>query len=269
MPRENASSDLGVPALRESALHARLANFRDLGGLPLSDGGTTRGGVLYRSDVPLGGDASPIASWPPITVVDLRSEEEQQRLSPQWPVTTNYHHLPLHDAARLDRIAPASLPDVYRAIIADAGDRIAQAVALVVASPGSALVHCSAGKDRTGIVVAALLLSAGVDAEAVRDDYLSTAANMDAVRARWRARIPRRPRTEQRSRPIFEVSQEAIDVVIGSLLATPGGAQAWLTARGAPRDHLEAWAARLSGGSQSSPRSRINEGTEFWTQQSS
>jgi protein-tyrosine phosphatase len=250
MAQDDFSLHLGVPALREPALHARLANFRDLGGLPLSDGGTTRHGVLYRSDVPLGGDASPIASWPPSTVLDLRSDEEQQRLSPQWPATTNYHHLPLHDAARLDRTAPVSLPDVYQTIVEDAGDTVAKAVALVAASPGPALVHCSAGKDRTGIVVAALLLSAGVDAEAVRVDYLATSVNMDAVRARWRARIPRLPRTGQRPRPrprpIFEVSQEAIDVVIETLLATPGGAQAWLTERGAPRDHLQAWAARLA-----------------------
>jgi protein-tyrosine phosphatase len=241
---------VAVSALPEPASHARLANFRDLGGLRLSDGGTTRSGVLYRSDVPLRGDASPIASWPPLNVVDLRSEEEQQRLSPQWSAMTNYHHLPLHDAARLDRRAPASLPEVYQEIIADAGDRIAHAAALVVSSPGSTLVHCSAGKDRTGIVVAALLLSAGVDAEAVRKDYLATAANMDAVRARWRARIPRRtPTTGSRPRPIFEVSQEAIDLVIGSLLATEGGAQAWLTERGTPRDPLAAWGARLAGGS--------------------
>lgn len=87
----------------------------------------------------------------------------------------------LFDEAGLARIAAgATLVDVYRNLVADAARGIAGVVDLVD-RVGPTYVHCAAGKDRTGVVVAALLLLAGVTEDAVMRDYRSTEDQMVGV----------------------------------------------------------------------------------------
>lgn len=227
-----------------------LVNLRDLGGLPLTGGGTTRAGVLYRSDAPYPGDDDPahVEVWPPATVIDLRSEREVERFPFEWGATTRVHHHEVHDAAM-----PANLPReadllaLYAMILDAVPERIAGAVDLAATAPeGPVLVHCAAGKDRTGIVVAALLLAAGVLPEAVVADYLATEANMAALEERWVAQQVR-PRGEPPLRPSWLLTPEpAITAVVDRMLAWPGGVAGWLTDHGTAPEHLEAWRERIS-----------------------
>ncbi|MDV7352738.1 tyrosine-protein phosphatase [Rhodococcus oxybenzonivorans] len=224
-----------------------LVNLRDVGGLPMDDGGVTRAGVLYRSDAPRTGDTAPrhVPAWPPRVVVDLRSQREVKRSSCEWPGATTAHHHPLHDDAAPGVTPPADLPALYELILNSGAERIASLVPLVTRADGPVLVHCAAGKDRTGVVVAALLLAAGVKSAAVVADYLATAPNMAALQERW-ASAP----TADRGRPPlgeqwFRTPEPAIVAVVERITAARGGAAGWLCDHGADRDDLLRWRGRL------------------------
>ena len=77
-----------------------------------------------------------------------------------------------------------SLDALYRRMVRDRSTAIAEVVGIVARSPGPVLVHCTAGKDRTGVVMAAILAAAGVARADIVADYVETAANMPAVVAR-------------------------------------------------------------------------------------
>src|SRR5215211_2886388 len=136
--------------------NSALANLRDLGGLRTATGGTTRTGVLLRSDAPYANDVdtgTEPAGWPPAVVLDLRGAAEAAASPRTWGSTTTVHSHELYTGARPGAIAPSdNLIDLYRNIVTDAADQIVAVVDLL-ATDGSTLVHCAAGKDRTGIVV--------------------------------------------------------------------------------------------------------------------
>ncbi|WP_138843000.1 tyrosine-protein phosphatase [Rhodococcus pyridinivorans] len=224
-----------------------LANLRDVGGLPMEDGGTTRSGVLYRSDAPFTGDAAPayIPSWPPRVVVDLRSHREVQRSRCEWPGRTTVHHHPLHDGAAPGVTPPGDLPELYDLILDSGAARIAALVPLVAQADGPVLIHCAVGKDRTGVAVAALLLAAGVRPDAVIADYLATASNMPALRQRWAS-----VRSARTTRPLldnhwFETPEPAIITVVERITTAPGGPVGWLRGHGAHDTDLHTWRERI------------------------
>ena len=92
--------------------------------------------------------------------------------------------LPTLELTEEDR-DPTDLTDHYVGYLATAGQNVAQALR-VLADPdsGTTLVHCAAGKDRTGVVVALALSLAGVTREAVVEDYLRSAERAGAILAR-------------------------------------------------------------------------------------
>lgn len=218
-----------------------LVNLRDLGGLPVAGGGRTRYGVLYRSDAPHPGDTYParISPWPPATVVDLRMPHEAERVPYEMIGVERVLH-PLHESAAPENIRDGDLAELYRHILEAAADRVASAVAHVVTRPTPSLVHCTAGKDRTGIVIATLLLAAGVPPEEVIGDYVRTSVNMDRVverimkySAEWVGPV----------NPLWLLTPaEAMSEVVNALTASEhGDAKGWLVAHGAPAAPLDAW----------------------------
>ena len=78
---------------------------------------------------------------------------------------------------------------VYLRYLEDRGDSIIAALRLIADSDGATIVHCAAGKDRTGIVVAIALREVGVTPEAIAADYARSAERIDAVQTR----LSRRP----------------------------------------------------------------------------
>ncbi|WP_433044930.1 tyrosine-protein phosphatase [Dactylosporangium sp. CS-033363] len=153
-------------------------NARDLGGLPTAEGGALRERALVRSDSlnRLTADGVVALHAHGVSrIVDLRGIDE----AAQFPSPLAGHEmvrlLPLVDpdddpARDLADLAP--LAEVYRASVIGNGGRVAAVVAAVAdAPPGAVLVHCAAGKDRTGIVVAVLLRLAGVPDEHIAADY--------------------------------------------------------------------------------------------------
>jgi|HubBroStandDraft_1064217.scaffolds.fasta_scaffold05905_6 protein-tyrosine phosphatase len=152
-------------------------NFRDTGGYPVAGGGRTAWRTLYRSDalhrVGEAGSGT-IAGLHLRTVLDLRTLEElmiaQSPLSDFADRGTRTFHLSLvgDDFSQL----PPELDGVYAFMVDRRGPVIGAAIKHL-AAPGAlpGLVHCTAGKDRTGIVIAFTLAALGVPDEFIAADY--------------------------------------------------------------------------------------------------
>ncbi|MCK6081437.1 tyrosine-protein phosphatase [Microbacterium sp. EYE_5] len=160
-------------------------NFRDVGGLP-ARGGETRAGVLFRSGnlAHLTDDGrAAVAALGIRRVVDLRDDGER-RWEPSLlgDLPFDVVHLPMFAGSVASFFDDdLSLADLYRAIVDGSASRLVEVVrAVVTAQP--VLVHCTVGKDRTGVSVALALAAAGVDEDAVIADYARTEALLPVAR---------------------------------------------------------------------------------------
>lgn len=239
-------------------------NGRDIGGLPAA-GGRTRAGVLLRCDALdalSGADVSYLVHSIGLShVVDLRSagERAERGRGRLGDTAVRYTKLAVIDddvlARRRDARAAAFAAgeDPVR-IIADgyvellelgASGFVSVLEAIVEPEGAPVLVHCSAGKDRTGVLVALLLDAAGVDRDAIVADYAATAERLPALRARLeRARAFQEVAAEI---PAFvlDARPETMRLFLESLDQRHGGPSAFLRAHGAGDDLLDAWREML------------------------
>jgi rhodanese-related sulfurtransferase len=222
------------------------ANLRDVRGLRTDDGRIVRRGVLYRSEVPHSATAggAEVAIWPPATVIDLRSAPEYDGAHPLAEVAA-VHAVPLGaslaPALAAEQTHEYDLTWSYRHLVREAAAEIARIVELVAAGPGPVLVHCTAGKDRTGIVVAVLLRAVGVHRADIVADYLQTEANLPRL---WAA-LHRAGVAAPRNRALLGVQREALEVVLDEVEDAPGGAAGWLVTQGVATADIERLADRL------------------------
>jgi protein-tyrosine phosphatase len=151
-------------------------NLRDLGGYPARGGGTLRWRTLLRSDALHRIDDAGrliLAGLNLHTVIDLRTHEEAElapsALGPALGVRRR--HIPVLTTADFSEL-PLELSAVYRHMADRRGATIAAAIGRLCA-PGAlpGLIHCSAGKDRTGMLAALILAAVGVDDDDIAADY--------------------------------------------------------------------------------------------------
>jgi hypothetical protein len=107
-------------------------------------------------------------------------------------------------------------------------------------------VHCTAGKDRTGVAVAALLLVGGAEPADVVADYTASAPNMTALLERLTALGRSLAAGIDASSELLGAPAEAINVVVDRLTGWPGGPQAWAEAYGASAGSIRRWQERLA-----------------------
>lgn len=162
-------------------------NLRDTGGYPAATG-TTRWGKLFRSDAlhQLTDDSRDALTELGVTVVvDLRDATELASAPSRLDgLPVKVVHTPIYTGAALTTgLSDITLEGLYERIVAEYGKNLALAVRYIAHSgDGAVLVHCTAGKDRTGLVVALALRAAGVSSDAVIADYAATEANL---RGEW------------------------------------------------------------------------------------
>jgi len=221
-------------------------NFRDIGGLPTDAGTTTRPNVLFRSDVLYAGDQPGAETWPPATVIDLRRAQERTEFDLAWPDTTTVHRLEFLDPIMTS--SSRSLAELYLRLLTAGADTIAGIVTIAANTHGPVLVHCAAGKDRTGIVTAVLLRTAGVTRDAVVADYLASGATA----RRRRERVAAFGLELQHSAvpdEFFDVSADAINAVLDAVAgpASDGAISDWLIAHHTDEAAIAAWTQRLAG----------------------
>ena len=185
-------------------------NVRDLGDLPTEDGQKTARARLLRADNLQELSAADVTKLVRdigvSTVVDLRSSNELAAEGPApldaVPGVRHAHHPVLPEVgASTDVIADALLArdrqdksryprdpvcGHYLGYLEDRPDQVVGALRSIAHAEGAALVHCAAGKDRTGVVVALALTVAGVPAQAVVADYAATGERTEAIMARLR-----------------------------------------------------------------------------------
>lgn len=160
-------------------------NFRDVGGLP-ADGGVTRSGVLFRSgNLARLTDAGRAAlrDLGIRRIIDLRDDDER-RFEPSrlGGVDAEVVRLPMFAGSAASFFDDdLSLDDLYRALIDGSSHRLVEVVR-AVATGHPVLVHCTVGKDRTGVSVALALAAAGVDEDAIIADYARTEHELPAAR---------------------------------------------------------------------------------------
>ncbi|MDI6024560.1 tyrosine-protein phosphatase [Leucobacter sp. UT-8R-CII-1-4] len=158
-------------------------NFRSAGGYATSES-LIRANGLFRSDAlhrlsEVG--QRQLAEHGIVRVIDLRDRNELAHApNAIGGVTTESVHHPIFDADGLPSgFGPTSISEVYRYMVEERTERIVGAVRLIADAPeGGVLVHCTAGKDRTGIVVASALTAVGVSREQVIADYASSGQNL-------------------------------------------------------------------------------------------
>jgi protein-tyrosine phosphatase len=158
------------------------SNLRDVGGYPTQAGGTVRWRTLFRSDGLHRLDEHGVAWLAGLdlrTIVDLRADiEVEQAPSAVAGLPARVVRTPM--VRDLSVLPVSDLSSIYRYMVEECGDSIAAAVRQLCA-PGAlpALVHCSAGKDRTGIVMALVLATVGVPDEIIGADYALSSVYLD------------------------------------------------------------------------------------------
>lgn len=179
------------PARRSTRLPVEgTYNFRE------AAPGLLRPGRLYRSDAlhrltPAG--RATLRGLGIVRVIDLRSPFDRRlggrdRLR---GVGAEYVSIPILGAGQ--RLDPATLTlrSVYRTVLTDHGRQIGTAIRAVADADGPVVVHCTAGKDRTGLVTALILLALGVPEDDAVADFASSADNLAGE---WTERMLRKAR---------------------------------------------------------------------------
>ena len=170
-----------------------MNNLRDLGGYPAAGGRVTAWERLLRGDNPTGlseKDIEWLVDRDITTVIDLRSEEETKRKPDQLAGETDfrYFHAPMLGGERMPNLER----DVGRGYfqVLDRKESACRILRLIAEAPGGVLFHCTAGKDRTGMVAALLLSLAGVSREDILADYQVSEIYLAEIIRRIRMSVP-------------------------------------------------------------------------------
>ena len=238
-----------------------LDNVRDVGGLPLRDGGTTRFGCLLRSanlrEATPGDVARLVDEFGLRLVVDLRTAWEIDRDGPTAVAVAGVETVALsflpEDGEPLPETGDETDPllRAYLGYLVDRTENVVEAVRLLGRPDGGpTLVHCAAGKDRTGVLVALVLDAIGVERAAVVADYALSAEQVEAMFRRWTTALnrempadltPHLPRAEVVATVLARLDAEHGD-------GRQGGAACWLRANGLEDDVLQRLRAALTTG---------------------
>lgn len=243
-----------------SSLHWEgCLNVRDLGGLPIADGGTTARGAVIRSDniadlTDRGWQS--LADHGVVRIVDLRWPIERDGEEPP-PVDVEVVHVPLLGEsldddyltelnASLD--ASDDVADHYAWSYVDFlerfRDRFGIALAAVADADGTVVVHCAGGKDRTGLVSALLLRLAGVDRVVIAADYAVSEENLAPNGPAWIGRVEDELERDRR-RKLMRTPAEAMLQTLDELERRYGTVDEYLRRAGLDDEQIERLRARL------------------------
>jgi protein-tyrosine phosphatase len=228
-------------------------NFRDVGGYPGLDGRTVRWRRLFRSDAlhRIGDDdAAAFTALGVRTVVDLRRPFEIERYG---RVAERYgldyqnlvlKHVDWEEVGHPDDVVHERwLADRYLNFAEDGREAILGSLR-IIADPDSApvIVHCMAGKDRTGTVCALALSLLGVDDEVIAADYALTETAMNSLTAYL---MEKHPSAVLGNEHMFDSPPEAMSMFLADLRELHGSIEGYAREIGLTnaeiatmRDHL-------------------------------
>lgn len=247
------------------------ANVRDLGGLPTRDGAVTQFGRALRADNLqglTGGDVGLLVDEIGVgDVVDLRTTSEVESEGPGPLVGYDgvriHHYSLLPEAGRrtdveaADNVLPTTLPTesgtwdltglYYTHYLSRRPDSVLAALRALGSSEGATVIHCAAGKDRTGVICAMALSVAGVERDAIVDDYIATGERLEAVIGRLRSTATYAADLDGSSIDEHIPRAEAMQTFLGYLDGECDGPLGWLDRHGWTAADTDALRAHLLG----------------------
>lgn len=230
-----------------------VLNFRDFGGYATTDGGAVVTGKLFRTaafNEATENDTAWLSRLGAKFIVDLRRPEERAEAPNLWPgdgtrVVTNdegYKELPAHIGVLTQTDFTADSVRDYMRLAYTHYPFEPRYVALFTSwlhglaeEGGPAIVHCAAGKDRTGVACALVLTALGVDREAIIADYELTnvAVNFEkrwpTIRARMSERLGREVSAEA-IRPMLGVHVDYLNAAIDAMEERHGDISSYMKA---------------------------------------
>lgn len=251
------------------------SNYRDLGGLPLTDGGSTRFGLVYRADrlcTLSDADLLRLEAAGIRHVFDLRSETEAADFPDRLPAGADYVRLSMTSdqtfQARTiyERIVDGEIKSYGEADMVAGYLRMLQnfgpSLARVVRQVGQGeptVIHCTAGKDRTGVASMLLLDLAGVAAEHVVADYALSSKRRPSLQEDQTEARSLVPMLEDYGldpaefAPLWEARPAVMSATLEGLHDRWGGAAGYLAAAGMEDSELATVRASLRAQGPSGP----------------
>jgi protein-tyrosine phosphatase len=234
-------------------------NVRDLGGHPTEDGRTTRFGAIVRADSIrlLSEDGwAALLDYGVSRIVDLRFRTELEA-DPPRELDIDVVHVPVlpePDAPEWREIdalgdaapdAESATRDVYLEFLERGRPQFGAAVGAAADAPeGTVVVHCSYGKDRTGLVVALLLRLVGVGIDDIAADWAESERNLAERSREWIDAAEDEADRERRLR-VTRTRPRAMVGVLEELERRYGSVPGYLAAAGVSAEALDAAATRL------------------------
>ena len=232
-------------------------NARDLGGYETEDGRETRWGTVVRSDSPAAlteAGRAALAGYGVRTIVDLRLPDELEREPNPFAEPGDhgiaYTNVSFIDPAAAPPDAVSTLAEDYLQMLERYRQGVAEALAAIARAPadGAVLVHCAAGKDRTGLISALLLGLVGVPADTVAADYALTAELLRPRDEAWLEAAPPEERAEREAMLArYAPTAEVMLAVLEGLEERYGGVEPYLRSTGLSQDDLDRLRDRLVG----------------------
>jgi len=231
--------DTEVPG-RHIALEGAV-NFRDLGGYQAGNGRRIRWRTLFRADglsrltQP---DRAVLRQLGIATVVDLRTSSELEGgRFPVDEIPVGFHHVPLLDTVPDPdsfELTPGMLAAQYETIARDAAPQIGRILNIVATREAHpVIIHCTAGKDRTGVLIAVLLGLLGVADETIVEDYVLSAGAMADLRRKLIERHPEGREVIERADELFSAAPINITNLLSVLRQRYGSITAYAEVAGA------------------------------------
>ena len=232
-------------------------NARDLGGYATEDGRETRWGTVVRSDCPAAlteAGRAALAGYGVRAIVDLRLPAEladdPNPFAEPGDHGIAYTNVSFIDPAAAPPDAVSTLAEDYLQMLDRYRQGVAEALAAIAraADDGAVLVHCAAGKDRTGLISALLLGLVDVHAETIAADYAMTAELLRPRERQWLEGLDPEERAQREAMLArYAPTAEVMLAVLEGLGDRHGGVEPYLRSTGLGQDDLDRLRERLVG----------------------